>query len=206
MQLGIAWRTLSQLVSPPQFAMSTEADSKQRGLHNLRLRSWRSAGRSKSACGRVSLQKSWTKRPKSGGSSAWSSSHRSPTRSSLSCSKRGGLKTGRLLALSECRVPWGPEEQRYTSAQLAWRQSEVNAQRDAQLRHQAISDRCLAISEELAVARAGFETERFQLEQDVGRLQAEIVTSASEANAVKLEARTMNTCHLPQVSVLRCSA
>ena len=48
------------------------------------------------------------------------------------------------------------------------------------------------------MARAGFETERFQLEQDVGRLQAEIVMSANEANAVKLEERTMNSCHLPQ--------
>ena len=163
--------------------MSTEADSRQRGLHNLRLRSWRSAGRSKSACSTVSLQKSWTRGPKSGGSSAWSSSPRSPTRSSLSCPKREDLVFGLLAAsLSEC-----PEEQRFTSAQLAWRQSEVNAQRDAQLRHQAVSDRCLAISEELAVARAGFETERFQLEQDVGRLQAEIVMSANEANAVKLE-------------------
>ncbi|CAE7644770.1 ppdK [Symbiodinium sp. CCMP2456] len=92
------------------------------------------------------------------------------------------------------------QEQRFTSAQVAWRQSEVNAQRDAQMRHQAISDRCLAISEELAVARAGFETERFQLEQDVGRLQAEIVMSANEANAVKLEARTMNSCLQQELS------
>ena len=88
------------------------------------------------------------------------------------------------------------QEQRFTSAQVAWRQSEANSQRDAQLRHQAVQDRCLTISEELVEARAAFATERFEFEQDVLRLQSQILTSTKEADAMKLEERTVLSCRL----------
>ncbi|CAE7614223.1 ppdK [Symbiodinium natans] len=98
------------------------------------------------------------------------------------------------------------QEQRYTSALVSWRQSEVNSQRDAQLRHQAVSDRCLSISEELAEARASFATERFQLEQAGGQLQAELATSTNEANAIKVEERTMISCMRRELAAEAASA
>ncbi|CAE7159396.1 ppdK [Symbiodinium pilosum] len=98
------------------------------------------------------------------------------------------------------------QEQRYASAQVSWRQSEVACQRDAQMRCASAQDRCLAVSEELAELRSSAATERFEFQQDVGQLHTEVLTAAKEADTMKLEERTIITCMQQELSAEAASA
>lgn len=80
-------------------------------------------------------------------------------------------------------------ERRVMETRLANQEAEMQMQQDARLRHQVVQERCNVLATKLAEEQAEFNTKHFQVEQTVSSLQAELLQSQKEMEAVKLQER-----------------
>lgn len=89
---------------------------------------------------------------------------------------------------------------------LANQEAEMQMQQDARLRHQVVQERCNVLATSLAEEQAEFNTKHFHVEQTVSSLQAELLQSQKEMEAVKLQERSLSSCLHEELSAeARCA-